>query len=102
MANKNPRWYTSSSGRIEFQMTLEQARSVSHPGPCDKDVELLSEQEDIKAITDNFDRDILKGDVREIFVDATEEELDNHEINIQRLLWIAGGDIAEREAEWKD
>ena len=37
-------WFTSSSGRIELEMTLERAESASHQGPCDEDVLALKEK----------------------------------------------------------
>jgi len=94
---ENLRWYTSSCGKIELQMTIKQAQNVSHSGRCDEDVQFLSEQKEIKEITDNLNKEDLREVVSEIFVDATEEELSNHERNIKKLLWIAGNDIAEEE-----
>jgi hypothetical protein len=35
-------WFSTSSGRIELKMTLDQARSASHQGQCDSDVRDLS------------------------------------------------------------
>ena len=35
-------WFSTGSGKIELQMTLEQARSASHQGQCDNDVRDLS------------------------------------------------------------
>jgi hypothetical protein len=35
-------WFASSSGRIELQMTMEQAQSASHQGECDEDTRELS------------------------------------------------------------
>lgn len=93
------RWFTSSCGRIEFQMTLEQAQSVSHTGPCDVDVKALSEMDDIKTIIETLSPETVREVVGEMFGDATEEELNNDEMNIERLLWMAGCDIAEREFE---
>jgi hypothetical protein len=34
-------WFTSSSGRIELQMTMEQAKSASHSGECDDDCNVV-------------------------------------------------------------
>jgi hypothetical protein len=39
--------YSSGSGRIFLEMTLEDAESVSHSGQCDDDVRALSERQDI-------------------------------------------------------
>ena len=97
MSTDNLRWFTSSRGRIEFQMTLEQAQSVFHPGQCDSDVKCLSNMPEIKAITDKLDPETVKIVVGEMYGDITDEELNDHESNIQRLLWMAGCDIEEHE-----
>lgn len=99
MSENDKRWFTSSCGRIEFQMTLEQAQSVCHTGPCDMDVKALSEMDDIKAITDKLDPETIRIVINEAYGDITEEELKDDEQNIQRLLWIAGCDIDEHELE---
>jgi len=99
MADNDKRWFTSSCGRIEFQMTLEQAESVFHSGPCDADVAALSNMEDIRAITDKLDPESVRLVVSEMFADITEEELKDDEMNIERLLWMAGCEIAESEQQ---
>jgi hypothetical protein len=96
------RWYTSSCGRIEFLLSLEQAESISHSGPCDMDVRALGELSSIRAITDKLDPETVRTVVNEMFADITEEELKDDDDNIERLLWIAGCDIAEREMEDKE
>ena len=97
MDTSEKRWFTSSCGRIEFQMTLEQAQSVCHTGQCDADVLALSKMDDIKAITDELDPETVRLVVGEAYADITEEELQDDKQNIQRLLWIAGCDIDENE-----
>ena len=99
MENDNLRWFTSSCGRIEFQMPIEQAQSVCHTGQCIDDVKALSKMDNIKAITDELDPEIVKIVIREAYGDITDEELDDHEGNIERLLWIAGCDIDEHESD---
>ena len=98
MDTSEKRWFTSSCGRIEFQMSLEQAQSVCHPGPCDADVKVLSQMDDIKAITDELDPETVRLVVSEYYADITDEELQDDEMNIQRLLWIAGCEIDENES----
>ena len=92
------RWWTSSCGRIELWMSLEQAQSVSHPGECDKDVKFLSDTSNIKAQIAEIDSDVLK-DVLSQYGCWDDEQLKDTYQNIQRLLWIAGGDIADNEEE---
>jgi hypothetical protein len=87
-------WYTSSSGLIEFQMTRQQAESVSHSGQCDADV--------AKLMTDPFIArqlaEIKPEDLREELGEYGSwdaEELADHDTNLSRILWLAGGDIRD-------
>jgi hypothetical protein len=90
-------YYISSSGRIELRMTLIEAQSCAHPGPCDEDVKQLS-------LSKNIHRQLAKLDPADVREELTgygawsDEELADHQQNLQRLLWIAAGDIAERHA----
>lgn len=89
-------WYTSSSGRIELQMTWEQAESVSHSGQCDSDVSELSRVPEIKAQLDKIDPAILAGELKEHGAWSA-DELADHAQNLQRILWLAGGDIRDND-----
>ena len=87
-------WYSSGSGRIELEMTLEQARSASHQGECDADVKALSRVPKIARQLAKIDPVTLIAELREYGAwDA--EELADHDQNLQRLLWLAAGQIAE-------
>lgn len=88
-------WFTSSCGRIEIQMTLEQAKSCTHPGPCDADVLALSNERKIRKQLEAIDPAILRQELAE-YGAWDEVELSNHAENLQRILWIAAGDITER------
>jgi|GEM_PF-1301638 len=87
--------YTSSSGRIELQMTMEQAESVSHSGECDDDVKELSRVPAIAEQLAKIDSAVLSAELKE-YGAWDEDERADHEQNLQRLLWLAGGDIAEQ------
>ena len=90
-------WYSSSSGRIELQLTLSQAQSASHSGQCDADVLALSKVPSIARQLAKIDPEVLRSELREYGAwDA--KELADHDQNIQRILWIAAGDIKEGEA----
>jgi hypothetical protein len=93
-------WFTSSSGRIELQMTKEQAESVSHSGQCDQDVLALSKVPEIKPQLDQIDPAVLAGELSE-YGAWDKDELADHKQNIQRLLWLAGGDIVDDDFEVK-
>ena len=89
-----PVCYFSDSGHIELKLTLEQAESVSHSGQCDDDVKYLSEVPDVKKQLEALDAGALAKDLSEYGAwDA--EELTDHTQNLQRILWLAGGDITE-------
>jgi hypothetical protein len=96
MNETQTRYWISNSGRIELEMTLEQAQSVSHSGACDTDVRALSNLFDIRTQIDRIDSEILKQELNEYGTWA-DQELFDKEDNLQRLVWIAGCDIAESE-----
>lgn len=91
-------WFTSSSGRIELQMTLEQARSASHQGACDDDVDALSRVPEIATQLAAIDPTILRAELRE-YGAWDGQELADHDQNLQRLLWLAAGDISEQSIQ---
>ena len=87
-------WFTSTHGRIEIQMTLKQAQSCTHPGPCDDDVLALSNERSIRRQLEKIDPESLRNELRE-YGAWDETELADHPQNLQRILWIAAGDICE-------
>ena len=90
-------WWSSGSGRIELKMTLAQARSVSHPGECDADVEKLIRVPAIARQLVKLDKELLARELKEYGAwDA--EELADHAANQRRIVWIAGGNIVEEHA----
>jgi hypothetical protein len=88
-------WWTCGSGRIELLLTRQQAGDVTHPGPCDSDVEALSKVRAVARQLNRLDPKVLADELRE-YGAWDEEELADHKQNLQRILWIACGDIAER------
>lgn len=94
-AQDTPLWFTSSSGKIEFQMTLEQAQSMSHSGSCDDDVsagrDILGIREQLAAI----DPKTLRDELAE-YGAWNDTELSDHDANLDRILWLAAGEIAEQ------
>lgn len=91
-------WYTSGSGRIEFQMTLEQAQSASHQGQCDADVRALSEVPEIATALTRISPETLRSELAE-YGAWDELELADHDQNLQRLLWLAAGQIVDEAAQ---
>ena len=88
------REFSTGSGAIFLTMTLEQACGASHQGQCDADVLALSHEPAIRAQLDAIDADTLRAELREY--GAWEDgELTDHETNLQRILWLAAGDIRD-------
>jgi hypothetical protein len=86
-------WFVGS-GRIELRMTMEQAESVSHSGQCDEDVLELSRVPEIREQLEKIDPETLSAELRE-YGAWDEEERKDHPQNLQRILWLAGGDIKD-------
>lgn len=87
-------WLAPSSGTFEIALSLDEARSASHQGQCDDDVRALGELPHIAAQLEAIDPAALAAELGE-FGAWDAEELADHEENLQRVLWIAAGDIAE-------
>ncbi len=83
--------WTSTTGRIDLEMTAEQAASVHHSGQCDDDVLALSKVPAIAEQLAKINETVLK----EVLSEYGFEELEVHEQNLQRLVWLAGCDIDE-------
>lgn len=87
-------WWCSSSGRIEIQMTKAQAASASHQGQCDDDVMALSRNLKIARQLAKIDPETLRRELYE-YGAWDDDELSDHDQNLQRILWIAAGDIVD-------
>ena len=87
-------WYSSSSGRIELQITRKQAATGYHSGACDLDIEELSKLPAIARQLRKINPQTLREELRE-WGTWSDEELSDHEQNLQRILWLACGDIVE-------
>lgn len=92
------RYFSTSSGRIELAMTLEQAQSASHQGQCDDDVRALSAEPAIAAQLEAINPQLLIDELRE-WGAWDDEELADHDQNLQRLLWLAAWDIFEESGQ---
>lgn len=87
-------WWNSSNGKIELNITKRQAAGASHPGDCDQDVMLLSQVPAIRRQLAKVDPEALRQELSE-YGAWDDVELVNHVDNVQRLLWLACGDITE-------
>lgn len=88
-------YWTSSCGRIELEMTREQARSASQPGQdATDDVFALSRKPKIARQLEAIDPDTLRDELRG-YGAWDDVQLADHDGNLQRVLWIAANDIRE-------
>ena len=87
-------YWTTGSGRIELNITKRQAAGASHPGQCDGDVAELCRvpaiARQLRAIDPALLREELGG-----YGAWSAVELADHAQNLQRLVWLAAGDINE-------
>ena len=105
------RWFSTGSGRIEFELRLSDAHYGHHQGQCDDDIADLRKVPYIAAILASINADLLRDELREygawdadLLRDELREygawdadELADHDANLDRILWIACGDITEAE-----
>lgn len=89
---------TTYFDRFTIDMTLEDALSASHPGPCDEDVKILLEQEYIKAQFEQINPADIAAELKE-YGAWDDVELADVDANQERILWIAAGNIREEERE---
>lgn len=89
---------TTYFDRFTIDMTLEDALSASHPGPCDEDVKILLQKDYIKAQFEKLDPADIAAELDE-YGAWDDVELADVEQNRVRILWIAAGDIREEERE---
>jgi hypothetical protein len=94
-------WFTSSSGRIEFQLTREQVMQGHHQGACDDDVEALASDPTIADQLSCVSTDIMALELRE-YGAWSPEELEDRDANIRRLIWLACSDIQDQQLSADD
>ncbi len=96
-ANKNDSdfvFWSGYSGRIELVISKEDSRSGYHRGECDADIQALSEAPYIQMQLEKLDPTVIASELKS-YGAWDDEELKDHEQNIQRLLWLACGDIVD-------
>lgn len=85
-------YWSSSCGRIELSISKAQAATASHQGQCDADVLWLSNIPGIRKQLNKLTPEQVSEVLREYGAWDDEERAD-HEQNLQRLVWLACGDI---------
>ena len=90
----------ASFERFELQMTMAQAQSASHQGQlvawCDDDVLLLSRVPAIRRQIAKLEPQAVRDELKE-YGAWDETELSDHAQNLQRVVWLAAGDITDRK-----
>lgn len=86
--------WSSSCGRIELNLNQEQAARGYHSGQCDNDIMVLRELPAISGQLSALDRGLVRDCLRE-YGAWDSAELSDHEANLDRLLWIACGDLVD-------
>jgi len=79
---------------IYLNITMREAKMCSHSGKCDAELAALRKEPRIARQVKSLDPDTLCMELKE-YGAWDEEELEDHDQNITRMLWIACGDIAE-------
>lgn len=87
-------YWSTSSGRIELNITKSVAAQCSHQGQCDNDVIRCLNLPSVKKQFDKLSNDLIASELKE-YGAWDDDELQDIEGNKQRLLWIAAGDINE-------
>lgn len=78
----------------DLQVTKKQANKGYHRGQCEPDVKELRQVTAIKRQLNKIDPATLKKELKE-YGCWESEELNDHESNLDRILWIACADIVE-------
>lgn len=86
--------WIAGSGRITLRLTKAHARQCSHSGDCQAEVVALLRLPYIRRQLGHIDAGLLRAELQEYGAwDAV--ELENHDANLERLVWIAAGDITD-------
>lgn len=95
------RYFISSDGSIELHIEFDDAEGAYHQGQCSDDVQALSNKPYIAEQLKKIDPVKLQGELKQYGAWDT-DELSDHDENIQRILWLACGDIVEMEGNEDD
>lgn len=91
-------WWSSSSGRIELELTQDDIETGYHQGQCDDDIAYLRQQPHISKQLDAIDPDLLRRELAE-WGAWDDEELADHDDNLSRILWLACGDLFDNPSD---
>ena len=90
--------YFNYIGSIELPEDV--IKACNHSGPCDEDVKRAMELMEVKRELEEINPEQLKRELAE-YGAWNDQELNDHQENLKKILWIAAGDIQESD-EWKN
>lgn len=79
---------------VELQLTKTHAAIGGHPGPCDADIAYLRRLPAIRRTLNRLEPEQVRKELKD-YGAWDETELSDHDENLNRMLWIACGDITE-------
>jgi hypothetical protein len=92
-------WYSSSCGRIELNIPRRIYNVLNKPGRADDDVEYIRKHEPtIERQLLKVDPELLREELRG-YGAWNDDELQDHNVNLARLLWLACWDLIEEETQ---
>lgn len=91
----NRRFACTGSGRITLMLRIGDARRAAHPGQCDHDVCELMRVPYVKRQVECWPPAVVEQELRE-YGAWSDSELSDHEVNVQRLLWLLAADVVEQ------
>lgn len=90
-------WYSSSSGKIELNIPEHVIPMGYHTGQCDADIATIRQTEtELEAQLQTIPHDVLVAELRE-YGAWDEDELSDHDANLDRILWLACGDLYDEQ-----
>jgi hypothetical protein len=87
-------WQASSGRPLYLRLSRADADSGHHQGPCDDDVAALARRPNVRRQLAAMDPATLAAELRE-YGAWDDDELSEHDANLERILWLACGDISE-------
>lgn len=91
-------FWQSGSGKLSLILTGDQADIGSHQGECLEDIRWLLSRPEILEQVLLWDTEDLKQEL-DGYGAWDEEELSDHEKNVERMLWLACGDVNNNQAD---
>jgi hypothetical protein len=79
-------------------LPLDVVRNCSHSGPCDEDVKRAMVLPEVKAELADIDPEQLRKELCE-YGAWDDQQLAIHSDNLERILWIAAGNISDEMYE---